>query len=352
MNSQHHMKAPLSKETMDAIASGSLTPEQARSLLDLMEKDPFVAEVVETIDAKNWSAIKGIADSSTSKVAHQVERMGRQQKWLRNVGWASVLLLFIAGAFWLNNRSAPETSVKAQKPVVVVDEPSLEIVAAAVDTVKSNQTEIISPERVKNPVASSFETTEEPTARVSEATLEEVSEPIEEEVVVEITDTISTEEIIVDASTEEAPEITALSAGKKYQQLTIIKAQALGSRIVLEETKRKKQKQNGQLGGKDILKSRGVPDVIQTPQFYGGRQGVEAFALERLPDMNKLDYNYEKNTVAVQLMISSSGKIEEVVVMDGIHPTIDSAAVDIFKTMPDWEPGNVDIEYTVALTFN
>ena len=45
-----NMNAPLSKELLEKAANGNLTQQEAQALTELMEKDPFVAEVLESVD--------------------------------------------------------------------------------------------------------------------------------------------------------------------------------------------------------------------------------------------------------------------------------------------------------------
>ena len=60
--------------------------------------------------------------------------------------------------------------------------------------------------------------------------------------------------------------------------------------------------------------------------------------------------------VVVNFVIKSSGKVEDVKVVRGVHPALDAEALRVISNMPDWQPGKqhgeaVDVSYTIPIQF-
>ena len=60
--------------------------------------------------------------------------------------------------------------------------------------------------------------------------------------------------------------------------------------------------------------------------------------------------------VICQFTVKKDGSIENIIIMRGVHKSLDKEAVRIIKKMPKWKPGkskgeNVDYKYTIPVEF-
>jgi len=93
------------------------------------------------------------------------------------------------------------------------------------------------------------------------------------------------------------------------------------------------------------------------PTFKG--KGPEAFsawvtAHLKYPKEAK-DANID-GTVKVQFVVGSNGGVQEVEVLEGVHPALDAEAVRVIKSSPKWKPGKKDgkpvrVTYTLPVLF-
>ena len=61
-------------------------------------------------------------------------------------------------------------------------------------------------------------------------------------------------------------------------------------------------------------------------------------------------------TVKVQFVVGSNGGVQEVEVLEGVHPALDAEAVRVIKSSPKWKPGKKDgkpvrVTYTLPVIF-
>lgn len=108
-------------------------------------------------------------------------------------------------------------------------------------------------------------------------------------------------------------------------------------------------------GAKQVATDTG--EVCVAPSFQGG-------------DISKfLDWVYKnieypvqariaerEGTVCVQFVISSTGEVRDVTVVQRAYPTLDAEAVRVISSSPDWTPAqlngeNVSAQYTVPIIF-
>lgn len=97
--------------------------------------------------------------------------------------------------------------------------------------------------------------------------------------------------------------------------------------------------------------------VEQMPQFPGGARRLMYFlsASIKYPAQAKADK--VEGTVAVNFLVSSTGKIEKVKVIKNVNPELDAEAVRVISLMPDWNPGKqngkpVEVYYTIPMEFS
>ena len=48
--------------------------------------------------------------------------------------------------------------------------------------------------------------------------------------------------------------------------------------------------------------------------------------------------------VYLTFMVSKDGAVEEVEIIQGVHPLLDAEALRVVKSMPSWKPGSIDGE--------
>jgi len=96
--------------------------------------------------------------------------------------------------------------------------------------------------------------------------------------------------------------------------------------------------------------------VEDPPDFPGGDAGLMEFLRSNLryPDVAK-DVGIE-GTVVVQFVISSQGKINEILIVKGIGGGCDEETVRVLQVMPDWKPGTqngraVAVRYILPVRF-
>ena len=46
--------------------------------------------------------------------------------------------------------------------------------------------------------------------------------------------------------------------------------------------------------------------------------------------------------VMVEFVIDTDGLVDDVKVLQGVHPLLDEAAIELVKAMPPWKPGSQD----------
>lgn len=93
------------------------------------------------------------------------------------------------------------------------------------------------------------------------------------------------------------------------------------------------------------------------PTFKG--KGPEAFAAwvsARLKYPKEARASLIDGTVTVQFVIGTNGGVQEVEVLEGLHPALDAEAVRVIKSSPKWKPGMrggkpVRVVYTIPVIF-
>ena len=116
-----------------------------------------------------------------------------------------------------------------------------------------------------------------------------------------------------------------------------------------------------------ISKGNGIPDsqikdskifkvVEEMPQFPGGHQAMMKYIGANVKYPAKATAEKAEGMVVVNFVIKSTGKVEEVKVVRGVHPALDAEALRVINNMPDWQPGKqhgeaVDVSYTIPIQF-
>lgn len=79
--------------------------------------------------------------------------------------------------------------------------------------------------------------------------------------------------------------------------------------------------------------------VDEPAQFPGGEQAMFAFINKNLIYPPIAVEQKQQGKVYIELTVLENGTITNVMVKKGISPTLDKAAIDLVKKMPNWSPG-------------
>ena len=93
------------------------------------------------------------------------------------------------------------------------------------------------------------------------------------------------------------------------------------------------------------------------PTFKG--KGPEAFSdwvASHLKYPKEAKAAHVEGAVKVQFVIGKNGGVQEVQVLEGVHPALDAEAVRVIKSSPKWKPGIKDgkpcrVTYTLPVIF-
>ena len=86
------------------------------------------------------------------------------------------------------------------------------------------------------------------------------------------------------------------------------------------------------------------------PEFPGGSQSMQEFIKNNLnyPDLAK--ENNIEGKVYLKFVVRSTGEIDNIQIARGVHKVLDTAAIELVKKMPRWNPG-VQYGKTVPVYF-
>ena len=96
------------------------------------------------------------------------------------------------------------------------------------------------------------------------------------------------------------------------------------------------------------------------PEFPGGTPALFEFISRHLQyPQEAIDNQTDNQTegrVVLQFVVDKEGKVTDIQVVHSIDPTLDQAAIDVIRTLPDWKPGMqngqpVNVRYTLPVVF-
>ena len=93
------------------------------------------------------------------------------------------------------------------------------------------------------------------------------------------------------------------------------------------------------------------------PQFPGGLVVLLRYISKTLNYPEDMWKRGIQGDVIVQFIVDKDGKISNVEVTRGVSPTLDSEAIRVVKSLPNWTPGMKDgeivsVRYSIPITFN
>ncbi|MEN8230822.1 MAG: energy transducer TonB, partial [Bacteroidota bacterium] len=97
--------------------------------------------------------------------------------------------------------------------------------------------------------------------------------------------------------------------------------------------------------------------VEDMPMFPGGKAALKSYIYSHLEYPESLKKKGISGEVNVQFLVTTSGKLEEIKIASSTHKEFDKPALEVFKEMPDWNPGTqrgkpVNVQVVVPVSFN
>ncbi|NOZ46629.1 MAG: energy transducer TonB [Chlorobi bacterium] len=96
--------------------------------------------------------------------------------------------------------------------------------------------------------------------------------------------------------------------------------------------------------------------VEDMPQFPGGDAALQNYIATHVVYPEIAKENGITGRVFVRFEVNRKGKVDKVSVVRGVDPSLDKAAIDVIKQLPDWSPGKqrgkpVNVWYTAPINF-
>ena len=97
--------------------------------------------------------------------------------------------------------------------------------------------------------------------------------------------------------------------------------------------------------------------VEEVPEFPGGMSELMKFIQKNMRYPKIAIKKAIEGRVICQFTVTKDGSIEDIIVVRGLHKSLDKEAVRVIKKMPKWKPGKnyksevKDFKYTIPVTF-
>jgi TonB family protein len=96
--------------------------------------------------------------------------------------------------------------------------------------------------------------------------------------------------------------------------------------------------------------------VEEMPKYPGGNKALYAFMGENIKYPQDAKEKGIQGTVYVSFVIEKDGSVSHVKILRGVSKSLDSEAMRVVKTMPNWEPGTqrgkaVRVQYNLPIKF-
>ena len=159
-------------------------------------------------------------------------------------------------------------------------------------------------------------------------------------------ETIEKIEILKDPDSEIAKKYNAKDG------LILITSKDAKTVLTPKETKALTEGNASQQKGKEVFYI-----VEDMPMFPGGKAALKTYIYSNLEYPSELKKKGTSGEVNVQFLVTTSGKLEDIKVASSTHEGFDKPAMDVFKGMPDWNPGKqrskpVNVQVIVPVRFN
>ena len=98
--------------------------------------------------------------------------------------------------------------------------------------------------------------------------------------------------------------------------------------------------------------------IVETlPQFLGGEAALFRYLERHLVYPEEAIRAGVQGSVHVMFTVTADGRVDQVEVLRGVHPSIDAEIIRVVSSMPDWTPGTqhgkpVNVRYTMPVQFS
>ncbi len=94
----------------------------------------------------------------------------------------------------------------------------------------------------------------------------------------------------------------------------------------------------------------------QMPQFPGGMDGLSKYLSETIVYPPTAAENGVTGKVYVSFIVNEDGSVDNIEILRGVEPAINTEAIRVISLMPKWIPGmqggkNVKVKYTLPINF-
>ena len=104
---------------------------------------------------------------------------------------------------------------------------------------------------------------------------------------------------------------------------------------------------------KDSSKTIKKREITKMPEFPGGKEALNHYLKKKTPVPV---YRWGSGRIIVRFIVSETGKIQDVEVIESNNWYYEKSVVHVIKSMPDWTPGqsegkNVKVSFTIPFIF-
>ena len=97
-------------------------------------------------------------------------------------------------------------------------------------------------------------------------------------------------------------------------------------------------------------------DYYILPQYPGGIDAAFSSIFKNIKYPSAARENNIEGTVHVQFVVDKEGNIRDIVVLKGVHPSLNAEAIRVVKLLKNWRPGYqdgeaVDVYYNIPIKF-
>lgn len=92
------------------------------------------------------------------------------------------------------------------------------------------------------------------------------------------------------------------------------------------------------------------------PEFPGGQEAFFKYVASKIVYPQDCRDNMIQGKVYISFVIDTDGSVSDVIVIRGVHQSIDQEAVRVIKSSPKWKPGTINgkpvkVKYTYPISF-
>jgi TonB family protein len=110
------------------------------------------------------------------------------------------------------------------------------------------------------------------------------------------------------------------------------------------------------VNSKDSSKNQPFVVVEEMPKFPGGKDAMDAWINANLKYPAEAVKAKISGKVVVNFIVSSAGKVKNVVISKSVSPLLNAEAIRVISSMPEWKPASqggkpVDVQIMVPVEF-